>query len=78
MTANETTLILPAEQAAFLHEHARRHGMTAADLPGGCVGRLKRAEEEPLHPDILALTGLATADAEGRSAHRRHLLDKHA
>lgn len=67
MTANEATLILPAEQVAFLHEYARRHGMTAADLLGRYVGRLKRAEEEPLHPDILALTDLAPADMEGRS-----------
>lgn len=78
MAANEATLTLPAEQVAFLHEYARRRGMTAADLLARYVGSLKRAEAEPLHPDILALTGLAPADAEGRNAHRRHLLDKHA
>jgi hypothetical protein len=69
MTANEATLILPAEQVAFLQEYARRHGMTAADLLGRYVGSLKRAEAEPLHPDILALTGLAPANVDADGHH---------
>jgi hypothetical protein len=77
MPSAELTVQLPAEEVEFLKSYAREHGTTVAEIVARYVQRLKRSEKQPLHPDIVNLTGLVPQNLDAGSEHRRHLLDKH-
>ena len=77
MPTAELTLQLPAEEIEFLKAYAQEHGTTAAELLGRYVKRLKANGHQPLHPDVLSITGLVPADIDVKTEYRQHLLDKH-
>jgi hypothetical protein len=38
---------------------------------------LKATGHQPLHPDIVSITGLVPAEIDAKAEYRQHLLDKH-
>lgn len=77
MPSAELRLQLPAEELEFLKTYADEHGTTVAEIVTRYVQRLKLSESQPLHPDIVNLTGLVPADIAAKAEHHQHLLDKH-
>ena len=77
MPSAELTVQLPAEEIEFLNSYAREHGITVAEIVTRYVKRLKSSESQPLHPDIVNITGLVPPQIDAETEHRRHLLDKH-
>ena len=77
MPTAELTLKLPAEEIEFLQSYAQEHGMTAAELVGVYVKRLKDRGDKTLHPDIVSLTGLVPPDIDAVAEYRQYLSNKH-
>jgi hypothetical protein len=77
MPTAELTLKLPAEEVEFLKAYAQEHGTTAAELLATYVKRLKATGHQPLHPDVVSITGLVPAEIDAKAEYRQHLLDKH-
>lgn len=77
MPSAELTLQLPAEEIEFLKTYADEHGVTVAEIVARYVQRLKHSERQPLHPDIVNITGLVPADINVKAEHHQRLLGKH-
>ncbi|MGO9200057.1 MAG: DUF6364 family protein [Limisphaerales bacterium] len=71
------TVNLPAEEIEFLKAYARQHGMTAAEVVGRYVQRLKSATQPPIHPEVAAISGLVPPGSDARTEYRQRLLEKH-
>jgi hypothetical protein len=71
------TIELPAEEVEFLKSYAQAHGTTVAQIVEQYVQRLKSPARQPLHSDIVSLTGLVPEHLDAESEHRQHLLNKH-
>jgi hypothetical protein len=76
--ANGTlTVNLPAEEIEFLKAYARQHGITAAEVVGRYVQRLKSATQPAIHPEVAAISGLVAPENDAQAEYREHLLKKH-
>lgn len=72
------TVNLAVEELEFLQQYARQHGLTAAEVVGRYVQRLKsRAREEAIHPEVSAITGLVPADSDVGDDYHCRQLKKH-
>lgn len=71
------TVNLPSEEIEYLQRYAQQHGLTAAEVVGRYLQRLKSGAQESIHPEVAALTGLVAPDSEAEGEYQRHLLDKH-
>ena len=77
MPTAELTLELPADEIQFLKAYAEEHGTTIAALVEAYVRRLKDSGRQPLHPDVLSLTGLVPPELDAKTEHIKRLLEKH-
>jgi hypothetical protein len=71
------TVNLPAEEIEFLQKYAQQHGLTAAEVVGRYLQRLRSGAPPAIHPEVAALTGSVPPDTDAEAEHLRHLLDKH-
>ncbi|MDY7095552.1 MAG: DUF6364 family protein [Acidobacteriota bacterium] len=79
MTAKqELTIRLSTENLKFLKRFAREHGLTATEVLGRYLTRLREASiEQPAHPRVESISGLVPSDLEARTSHMKHLAKKH-
>lgn len=77
MPTTTLTVNLPTEEIEFLEKYAQKHGLTAAEVVGRYLQRLKSGTQPAIHPEVAALTGLVPPDADADTEYHRHLLDKH-
>jgi hypothetical protein len=71
------TINLPSEEIEFLEKYAEQHGLTAAEVVGRYLQRLRPGAQPAIHPDVTALTGLVPPNADAEAEYHRRLLDKH-
>jgi len=52
------TVELPEEDLNFIMRYAKEHGISVSDSIDRIIAFLRRTENHPLHPDVLALVGI--------------------
>ncbi len=77
MQTAQLTIQVPVEAAGVLQRYAEEHHTTLSELLVQLARRLSPPDARPLHPDIVALTGLVPAMVDAEAAFREHLLAKH-
>lgn len=72
------TVRLPVDHLEFLKEYAARHGLTATEVIDRYLERLRAgADEQPLHPEVLRISGLVPSEVDAEGEVREHLARKH-
>ena len=56
--ATTLTLELPEEDVSFIRRYANEQGVSVSDSMDRIIAFLRRTEQHPLHPDVLALAGI--------------------
>ncbi len=75
--ATTLTLELPEEDISFIRRYANEQGVSVSDSIDRIIAFLRRTEQHPLHPDVLALAGILRGvdpdDARMESIAQKHL-----
>jgi len=71
------TIPLPEEDLAFLRAYSESLGTSAEELLARQARSLREHLQRPLHPDVIAATGIISADVDGEREHHDHLAKKH-
>lgn len=77
-TMSTPTVSMPDEGLTFLRAHSAANGISAEQLLAQQVRNLREHLQRPLHPAVIAATGIIASDIDGREAHRTHFATKHA
>lgn len=74
-----STLIvpLPEEDFAFLRSFSAAHGTSAEAFLARQARNLREQLQRPIHPDVLAATGIIPSEVAAEKTHRDHLEKKH-
>jgi hypothetical protein len=74
--ATTLTLELPEEDISFIQRYAKEQGVSVSDSIDRIIAFLRRTENHPLHPDVLALAGILRG-VDPDAARMEHLVRKH-
>jgi uncharacterized protein involved in type VI secretion and phage assembly len=70
------TLELPEEDLNFIQRYAKERGISVSDSIDRIISFLRRTENHPLHPDVLALAGILRG-VDPDTARDEYLTRKH-
>ena len=71
------TVPLPDEDLAFLRAWSEKQGTSAEEFRARQARNLREHLQRPLHPDVVAATGIFPADLDVKQAYREHIENKH-
>lgn len=71
------TISVPDEDLAFLRAYSQHHGTSPEALLARQMRALREHLEQPLHPDVVAASGLVSPLADGLQEHKDHLEKKY-
>ena len=72
------TVVLPQEDLEFLQAYSQALGTSAEVVLAQQARTLRELHQKPLHPDIIAASGIIHSSIEGQEAHRDHVCKKQA
>jgi hypothetical protein len=71
------TVPLPDEDLDFLRAYTSAHGTSAEAFLARQARNLREHLQRPLHPDVVAASGIVSPGIDARVAHHGHLEAKH-
>ncbi len=72
------TIALPDEDLAFLRAYSEAQGSSAEAFLARQARNLREQLQRPLQPEVVAASGIISAEVVGEGAHREHLKMKHS
>lgn len=73
----DRTVHLSKEDAETLEAYAREYDLTVEEVVQRLVASLRRTDEENIHPEVRAITGLVPSDVDAEETYRQHQLRRH-
>jgi len=77
MNLAKLTIELPAAEAIFLEEYAKRHKITIEEIFEQFIKQLRMYENYSFHPDIQKFAGIVPKDIDARREYYEYLEEKH-
>jgi len=71
------TVPLPDEDLAFLREWSEKQGTSAEEFLARQARNLRQHLQRPLHPDVVAATGIIPSDIDAEKVYHEHLEKKY-
>jgi len=71
------TVPMPDEDLAFLRAWSEKQGLSAEKFLAQQAQKLRQRLQRPLHPDVLAATGIISPDVDAKKAYRDHIEKKY-
>ncbi len=71
------TVPLPDEDLAFLRAWSRDHGTSPEAILAKQARYLREQLEKPLHPDVVAVTGIIPSDIDAEKVYHEYLEKKY-
>ena len=71
------TIPMPEEDLAFLRAWSKDHGTSAEALLAQQARNLRERLQKPLHPDVVAATGIISPDVDAEKAYRDYIEKKY-
>ncbi len=72
------TVPMPDEDLAFLRAWSKEHGTSVEALLAEQAKALRERLERPLHPDVVAATGIISPEVDAEKAYREYLDKKYS
>lgn len=73
----EQTIHLSDQDAETLKAYAQEHDLTIDEVIQRFVASLRDPDENSIHPEVQAISGLVPSDVEAKEEYGRHQLHKH-
>lgn len=71
------TIRLPDEDVTFLRAWSENHGISAEEFLAGQVRNLREHMQRPLHPEVVAATGIFPPDLDVKKAYHEYIEKKY-
>jgi hypothetical protein len=71
------TVPLPDEDLAFLRDWSEKQGTSAEEFLARQARNLREHLQRPLHPDVVAATGIIPSDIDAEKVYREYLERKY-
>jgi hypothetical protein len=71
------TVPLPDEDLAFLREWSAKQGTSAEEFLARQARNLREHLQRPLHPDVVAATGIIPSDIDAEKVYHEYLEKKY-
>lgn len=77
-TMEEQTIYLSDQDAETLKAYAQEHGLTVDEVIQRFVESLRGPDDEDIHPEVQAISGLVPSDVDAEEEYGRYQLRKHS
>ncbi len=71
------TVPLPDEDLAFLREWSEKQGTSPEEFLARQARNLREHLQRPLHPDVIAATGIFPSDIDEKAAYQKYVEKKY-